>query len=96
MVSDFRRSIGSCDLNCARNKGTGFASCAFRFQVGSQPALLTKKLSTFLSRLNVMCGGRENMCLVSGSLRRILKFLSCKVLWMVGKDECNSVGFFVR
>ena len=33
-------------------------------------ALLTKKLPKFLSRLN---GGRENMCLVSGSLRRILK-----------------------
>ena len=34
-------------------------------------ALLTKK---FLSRLNEMSGGRENMCLVSGLLRRILKF----------------------
>ena len=38
-------------------------------------ALLTKKLPTFLSRSNEMSGGRENMCLVSGSLRRILKFL---------------------
>ena len=38
-------------------------------------ALLTKKSPTFLSRLNEMKGGRENMCLVSGSLRRILKFL---------------------
>ena len=38
-------------------------------------ALLTKKLPQFLSRLNEMSGGRENMCLVSGSLRRILKFL---------------------
>ena len=36
-------------------------------------ALLTKKL-LFLSRLNEMSGGRENMCLVSGSLRRIWKF----------------------
>ena len=35
-------------------------------------APLTKK---FLSRLNEMSGGGENMCLVSGSLRRILKFL---------------------
>ena len=34
-------------------------------------ALLTAK---FLSRLNEISGGRENMCLVSGSLRRILKF----------------------
>ena len=40
------------------------------------------KLPKFLSRLNempfhsnAMRGGRENMCLVSGSLRRILKFL---------------------
>ena len=38
-------------------------------------ALLTKKLPKFLSRLNEMSGGRENMCLVSGSLLRILKFL---------------------
>ena len=38
-------------------------------------ALLTKKLPKFLSRLHEMSGGRENMCLVSGSLRRILKFL---------------------
>ena len=46
----------------------------------------------FLSRLNLMSDGRENMCLVSGSLRRILKFFEndifdCKVLWMVGKGE---------
>ena len=38
-------------------------------------ALLTKKLPKFLSRLNEMSGGRENMSLVSGLLRRILKFL---------------------
>ena len=38
-------------------------------------ALLTKKLPKFLSGLNEMSSGRENMCLVSGSLRRILKFL---------------------
>ena len=37
-------------------------------------ALLTKKLPKFLSRFNEMSGGRGNMCLVSGSLRRILKF----------------------
>ena len=34
-------------------------------------ALLTKKLPKLLPRLNEMSGGRENMCLVSGSLRRI-------------------------
>ena len=38
-------------------------------------ALLTKKLPKLMSRLNETSGGRENMCLVSGSLRRILKFL---------------------
>ena len=38
-------------------------------------ALLTKKLPKFLLRLSEMSGGRENMCLVSGSLWRILKFL---------------------
>ena len=38
-------------------------------------ALLTKKLPRFLSRLNEMSGGKENMCLVSGSFWRILKFL---------------------
>ena len=35
-------------------------------------ALLTEK---FLSRLSEMNGGRENMCLVSGSLWRVLEFL---------------------
>ena len=29
MVSDFNGSIGSWDLNCVRNKGTSFTSCAF-------------------------------------------------------------------
>ena len=63
-------------------------------------ALLTKKMPhKFLSRLNEMSGGRENMCFVSGSLRRIEVFendiFDCKVLWMVGKGEWNSVGFFV-
>ena len=63
-------------------------------------ALLTKKSPKFLSRLNGMSGGRENMCLVSESLRRILNFFEnnifdCKVLWIVGKGEWKSVGFFV-
>ena len=31
-------------------------------------ALLIKRLPRFLSRLNEMSGGRENMCLFSGSL----------------------------
>ena len=46
-------------------------------------ALLTKKLPKFLSRLNGMSGGRENVCLVSGSLRRILKFF--KVTFLIAR-----------
>ena len=38
-------------------------------------ALLNRKLPMFLSRLSEISGGRGNMCLVSGSLRRSLKFL---------------------
>ena len=36
-------------------------------------AFLTKKLPTFLSRLNEMSGARENTCFVSGSLRSFLE-----------------------
>ena len=43
-------------------------------------ALETKKSPRFLSRLNEMSGGRENMCSVSGSSRRILKFLKMSFL----------------
>ena len=39
-------------------------------------SLLTRKLPMFLSRLNEISGGREKMCLVSGSLRRILNWSS--------------------
>ena len=38
-------------------------------------ALLAKKFPMFLSSLNEISGGRGNICLVLGSLRRILKFL---------------------
>ena len=38
-------------------------------------ALLTKKLPKFLSHLNEMSDGRENIFLGSGSLWRILKLL---------------------
>ena len=76
---------------CLHVKGPGWVS--------DVNALLTKNLPKFLWRLNEMSGGRENMCLVSGLLRRILKFygndiFDCKVLWMVGEGEWNSVGFF--
>ena len=61
-------------------------------------ALLTKKLPKFLSHLNEMSGDRKNMCLVSGSLWRILKFLTIDKLQsfvVVGRGEWNSVSFFV-
>ena len=43
-------------------------------------ALLTRKLPMLLSRLNGISGGRGNMCLVLGSLRRILRFLKMTFL----------------
>ena len=50
-------------------------------------ALPTKKLPKFLSCLIEMSGGRENMYLVSGSLRRILKFLRTTFfLWQTFVD----------
>ena len=60
-------------------------------------ALLTKKLPKFLSRLNKMSGGRENKCFSFGMNFEVFenKNLDCKVLWVVGKCEWNSVGFFV-
>ena len=62
--------------------------------------LLTKKLSRFLSRLNEMSSGRENMCLVSGSFRRILKFLRMTFMiamfcgWLVKVNGILSVSLF--
>ena len=38
-------------------------------------ALVTRKLPMFLARLNEISGVGRNMCLVSGSLQRIFKFL---------------------
>ena len=51
-------------------------------------ALLTRKLPTgmFLSHLNEMRGDRGNIC---------NDIFDCKVLWMVGEGEWNSVGFFL-
>ena len=63
-------------------------------------ALLTKKLPKFLSLLNEMSGGRVNMCLVSGSLRKILKFLRKTFLiaricgWKVRVNGIRSVSSF--
>ena len=63
-------------------------------------ALLTKKLPRFLSRLNEMSSGGENMCLVSGSLRRIVKFLRITFFiprfcgWQVRVNVILSVSSF--
>ena len=62
-------------------------------------ALLTKKLPKFLSRLNEMIGGSENVFSFGIIAENFEVFendiFDCKVLWMVGKGEWNSVGFFV-
>ena len=75
----FSGLIGSWDLNYVRKIGTSFASCCLHIKVpgwlSDLNALLTRKL--FLSRLNETSGVRGNMCFVSGSLRRMLKF--CKM-----------------
>ena len=63
-------------------------------------ALLTRKLPMFLSRLNEISGGRGNMCLVSRSLRRILKalrmtFLTAKFCgWWVRVNGILLVSWF--
>ena len=61
--------------------------------------LLTKTLPRFLSRLNEMSGGRENMFGFGVIAENFEAFendiFDCKVLWMLGKGEWNSVGFFV-
>ena len=62
-------------------------------------ALLTKKLPRFLSRLNEMSGGRENMFGFGVIVENFEVFendiFDWKVLWMLDKGEWNSVGFFV-
>ena len=57
-------------------------------------ALLTKKLPKFLSRLNEMSGGRENIEIIAENFE-VFDIFDCKVLWVVGKCEWNSAGFFV-
>ena len=55
----------------------------------------------FLSRLNEISGGRGNNYVFSvGIIAQNFEvfgddIFDCKVLWMVGEGERNSVGFFV-
>ena len=56
--------------------------------------LLSKKLPKFLSRFNEISGGKENIIAENFEVFESDIFDS-KVLWVVGKCEWNSVGFFV-
>ena len=47
--------------------------------------LQTRKLPMLSSRFNEISGGREKMCLVSGSLRRILKFLRILITFLTAR-----------
>ena len=64
-------------------------------------ALLTRKLPMLLSRLNEIRGSREKMFsfgIIAENFRvfEIINYIfDCKVLWLVGEGEWNSVGFFV-
>ena len=61
--------------------------------------LLTKRLPKFLSRLNEMSSGRENVFSFGIIAENFEVFendnFDCKVLWLVSRGEWNSVGFFV-
>ena len=62
-------------------------------------ALLTKRLPKFLSRLNEMSCGRENVFSFGIIAENFEVFendnFAFKVLWIVGNGSWNSVGFFV-
>ena len=62
-------------------------------------ALLNRKLPMSLLRLNEKSGGRGNMFSFGIIAENFEVFendiFDCKVLWMVGNGEWNSVGFFV-
>ena len=69
--------LGTVILTVLETKGQVFHGVRLHVKVpgwlSDLNALLTRKLRKCLSRFTEMSGGRENMCLVSGSLRRILK-----------------------
>ena len=79
MASDLMDRLGPEILTVLKIKGQVLHPVRLHVKVPgwmlNLNALLTKKLPKFLSRLNEIGGGRETMCLVSGSLWRILKFL---------------------
>ena len=52
--------------------------------------LLTRKLPTFLSRLNEISGGYEKIAPVSGSFCSILKFY-----WVIVRVKCEGEWNFV-
>ena len=62
-------------------------------------ALLTRKFPLVLARLNEISGGGCNVFSFGIITENFEVFengiFDCKVLWMVGEGEWNSVGFFV-
>ena len=79
--------LGPEIFNHVTNKGTSFSSCAFTPK-GSW--LVNWKNIYVLSRLNEISGGKGKMCLFSGSLPRILKFLRMTFL------TARFCGWWVR
>ena len=67
--------LGPAILTVLEKKGQVLHRVRLHVKVLGWLLNLNVLLTKFLSRLNKMSGGRENVCLVSGSLRRILKFL---------------------
>ena len=61
--------------------------------------LLTRKLPTFLSRLNEISGGYEKIAPVSGPFCSILKLLRMIAYWVIVREKCegewNSVILFL-
>ena len=105
VVSDFNGSIRSWDINHGRNKGQVLYRVRVHLKVpgwfSDLNALLTRKLAMLLSRLNDLSGGRGNICLVSGSLRRVLQFLTARFVngmwgWVEFCWLLRSVTFTLR
>ena len=98
MVSDFNGSIGSWILTVLEIKAQVLHRVRLHVKVPgwllNLNALLTKKLPMFLSRLNKMIGGRENICFgVISENCEVFKndIFDCKFLWLVGNIRVNGI-----
>ena len=78
-ISDLNRSLRARYFVSGLNERTSFASRARAFEgarlLSCLNVLLTRKLPTFLLRLNEISGGCEKIAPVSGSFCGILKLL---------------------